>query len=297
MTARVQTRVKSSIQIDLPSLESSATVEIVPENLHALQIVYHAAMIEELKVFQVADRLVEMFERGTLPLAKDKAGESLYPRWKNSDERSTELERRNLYERSFGFPSNDTSASPNREFNDLWLRFLSAVNSFQRQLSVDDLLRGKIPPPLSQEQVGRSGRDLAANLSMHGYGIAYFAARELQDQLQTITDLLSSQEILKAFGARDMFQFIDQVAASELGGTRNSSRYRTLADAGAVIIRWLANRRDMLISLRQVQVLKPGDIRKRRTAESLKKKASVDPTDYDLVQACEQWLAAQFSST
>src|SRR5438128_1790501 len=45
----------SSIDIDLPSLEDDATVEIVQENLQAMQAIYFSAMLEELRLFQVAD--------------------------------------------------------------------------------------------------------------------------------------------------------------------------------------------------------------------------------------------------
>ena len=49
---------------------------------------------------------------------------------------------------------------------------------------------------------------------------------------------LSDQEILSAYGARDMWQVIDQVAA-ELGGATNSACYRTLGTSGATIVGWL----------------------------------------------------------
>ena len=47
-----------------------------------------------------------------------------------------------------------------------------------------------------------------------------------------------------AYGARDMWQVIDQVATLELGGARNSARYRTLATCGAIITTWLAKNVD-----------------------------------------------------
>jgi hypothetical protein len=81
------------------------------------------------------------------------------------------------------------------------------------------------------------------------------------------------------------------VAALELGGARNSSRYRTLATCGAIITKWLSQ-----------------NVRKFNTATTLQKVVEVDqaflsepptagadatkkPTDYDLINACELWLA------
>jgi hypothetical protein len=40
-----------------------------------------------------------------------------------------------------------------------------------------------------------------------------------------------SQTLETAYGQRDMWQVIDQVSTSELGGARNTSRYRTQTGA------------------------------------------------------------------
>src|SRR6185369_9092915 len=80
----------------------------------------------------------------------------------------------------------------------------------------------------------------AMNLSLHGYGMAYFMATDLQKQIRDAIKLLSDPDIKNAYGARDMWQVIDQVAALELGGARNSVRYRTAAVSGTTIFAWLA---------------------------------------------------------
>jgi hypothetical protein len=277
----------STIEINLPNLEEAADIEIIPPNLHATQCLYFAAMLEELRVFQVVDRLIELFHQGMLPLGKGKAGDVLYRYWKQSEQRLSESERRNLYGRAFGFPGGDSDGAANREFSDLWLRFVSAISSYMRQNSLDDLLTRKVAGAVSQEQVRKAGRDLAANLSLHGYGIAYFAATELQGQIKEIRELLSDPEIKMAFGARDMFQVIDQVATLELGGAKNGIRYRTMAQSGAVIIRWLANRGSLLSSASFRSALDLTVIAQERSSPQ----PMVDPTDFDLVNACEQWLA------
>jgi hypothetical protein len=58
--------------------------------------------------------------------------------------------------------------------------------------------------------------------------------------LYDVIRLLSDPEIESAYGARDMWQVISQVCQLELGGARNTVRYRTLATSGAIIIAWLA---------------------------------------------------------
>ena len=44
----------------------------------------------------------------------------------------------------------------NRDFNDLWLRFVSSVSNFVRQNEVDNLLRASIPSAVSNQQVRKS---------------------------------------------------------------------------------------------------------------------------------------------
>ena len=46
---------------------------------------------------------------------------------------------------------------PNREFNELWLRFVSAVSNFARQHTVERLLRNAMPMSVTQEQVRKAG--------------------------------------------------------------------------------------------------------------------------------------------
>ena len=280
----------SALEIDLPDLEEQTDVEIIVDNLHAMQAIYFSAMLEELKLFQVVEKLVELFQYGMLPLGKGTAGDILYGYMKKGVTRLTEYDRRNLYARTLGFAGGETMGNPNREFQSLWLRFISAVSTFARQLTLDNLLRSNIPARVHQEQVRKSGRDLAANLSLYGYGMAYHAATELQNQMKEIISLLSDPEIKNAYGARDMWQVVDQVAALELGGQRDSVRYRTMANSGAIIIRWLANRGNDLSSAGLGEVLNMNEIVRPRIRPK-GDKVTLNPYDSDLVNACERWLA------
>jgi hypothetical protein len=281
----------SALVINLPDLDAHSDVEIRVDNLHAMQAIYFSAMLDELRLFQVVDKLAELFQYGMLPIGKGNAGDALFLYWKTTSQRISEAERRNLYARALGAPGGDSGpGNSNREFNDVWIRFISAVSSYVRQFNVDSMLRANIAMPVNQEQVRKSGRDLAANLSLHGFGIAYFVATELQTQINGFITLLSDPDIKSAYGARDMWGVVDQVATLELGGARNSIRYRTMATAGAVIIRWLASRVERLTGAPGVPVLNLAEIRNPPT-RALTHKPTSAPTDYDLVNAVEQWLA------
>jgi hypothetical protein len=280
----------SSIAINLPDLELQADLEIVVDNLNAAQVFYFSAMLEEMRLWQVVEKLVELFQFGMLPIGRGNAGNRLYRYWKSSANRISELERRNMYARVFGMPGGEVSqGTDNRDFPDLWLRFVSAVYTLIRQQTVDNMLRANIPVNISQEQVRKAGRDLAANLSLHAYGIAYFAATEIQTTINEFIELLSEPEIRAAYGARDMYQVIDQVNSLELEGPRNTVRYRTMAQAGAVIIRWLGKRADRLSGGGLGPVIDLSEVR--TPSVTTGHRPTSDPTDFDLVTACEQWLA------
>jgi hypothetical protein len=111
-------------------------------------------------------------------------------------------ERVQIYRSVLGAPGGaDGEVKPNREFADLWLRFVAGV-----------------------AQSGRQGPQ-ALKTS------AFAAARELATQAGPLVD---------SAAARDQWNVIDKVDALELGGAVNSARHRTMAEAGGAILEWLA---------------------------------------------------------
>jgi len=244
------------------------SADIVAENLHAVQVIYFAYQLEQMRAFQVVERIVELFQQGLLPLGAGRAGQSLQRYWKAGD-RLTELERADLYAGAFGAPGGQASdAETNDDFLSLWLRFISSVAMYSRQRTVEGLL---VPPTPANARVREAARALVANASAHGAGLTS-AARRISADVSALLALLREPEVAQAFGARDMWQVIDQVNTSELGGAVDVMRYRTRAQAGSVILQWLAAHADTL-----------------RSPDVVTTNAS--PGDADLVQAVSQWLA------
>jgi hypothetical protein len=278
----------ADLSIDLPDLEEISDENIIAENVRVMGPMIVSAMFEELKVFQVVDRIVEQFQHGVLPIGPGEAGRMLYRYWREAPNRMSEQERRNFAAITLGVPGGDPSGLVNRDFNDLWIRFVSSVSSFIRQNEVDALLRSAMPSPISHQQVRKAARDLASNLSLHGYGMAHYAAREVQSQVTFMIKLLQDPEIRGCYGARDMWQVVDQVATYDLGGAKTSSRYRTLATCGTIITAWLANNVNR-IHRATGPLINIDEVRNPPVASS--HKATKNPNDHDLVNACELWLA------
>jgi hypothetical protein len=99
--------------------------------------------------------------------------------------------------------------------------------------------------------------------------------------------ILSRPEVRTAYGATSMWQVVEQVAVSDLGGAVNTARYRTTATAGAIIIAWLAQHSSVLTSAAKSTVLHVKQIR----SSDHSSKPTSNPNDRDLTDACEQWLA------
>jgi len=122
-------------------------------------------------------------------------------------------ERAQLYRSVTGTPgATSDEPSPNREFNDLWLRFVTSVAQFDRRDPAASTGAG-----LTQASVRLAARDIAV----------------------VVAPLVDS-----ALAARDQWQVIDQASAADLGGASNAGRYRTMAEAGGTILEWLARHAD-----------------------------------------------------
>jgi hypothetical protein len=258
------------------------TDDIVAENIKALQALYFARLLEELRLFDVADRLVELYDEGLLPVGRGDGGSVLDAYRRGSRRRPGRAERLTLYARCFGSPGGDPAVQPNREFNELWLRFLRAVSSYRRQRATANVLADR--RAASRETVRKTGRDLAANLSLHGFRTAP-AAASLETHERGALDVLRTGAVRRAYGSCGVWELVEVVSFVELGHVSSTIRGRTAAHAGGAIIRWLATRAAKLSSRRAVL-----DARElRRLSKSATPRET--PTDLDLIDACEQWLA------
>jgi hypothetical protein len=234
----------SQININLPDLDEDVQADIAPDNVIAVSAIYFTAQLEELKLIAVAEKVSEQFMQQQVPISRGIGGEAIFRFIKDAPNRLTEVERRGIYARTFGFAQGAVDEPlPNREFADLWIRFLSAVSVLNREVNATAMRKS-----LTAEQAFKNARDLAVNLSLHGYGVAHFAAVELQELVTTVLKMLSYPEVLSAYGVNDIWQLVERVSGAYLGGYANGVRQRTLAQSGARIIQWLAKKQPQLVA-------------------------------------------------
>jgi len=232
--------------LELPPLTGAdgGDVEIEPENIRAVALLYAAFNLEEMRMFHVVDRITEIFNNGQLPVGFDSGGRALDTYYFDREDRLNEAERRMVYSRVLGAPGGMISkeVQPNSQFDSLWIRFLSSLAEFDRQQRVDEIIATRTvrPQNLTGEYVRKAGRDLAANVSLYGWGGTHFAARRLNGHIATALDILNQPSIQKAYGVTNPYQLIERVAAAEFGVTPNIVRLRTMADAGNKILNIVA---------------------------------------------------------
>jgi hypothetical protein len=224
----------------LPSFtEDGAGVEIEADNVRAVGTVLAGLNCERTRLFHVLDRVTELFMQGMLPIGFDNSGKALDAYHWDSEDRLSEPARRMLYARVLGAPGADVSkeVQPNREFDGLFLRFLSSLAEYDRQRRIGDLFdANRRTLTLTGEQVRKTGRDLGANASLYGWGGTHFAARRLNAHLTRALDILKMPQIQKAYGVSNPWQVIERVAASEFGAAPNIVKYRTMAESGKAIL-------------------------------------------------------------
>ncbi len=251
----------------LPDLESRPDGQIVANNIRAVQAIYFARQLEDMRAFQVVDRLVQLFQQGLLPLGSG-TGAKLLQDYAKSDSRISAQERSELYFRALGArPGSARVAEPNREFHTVWLRLVTSVAMFNRRQNA--LVPGK---PSGALEVWRAARALAANASSHGDGLIA-SVRRLSADANALRAVLEAPGIQQAFGARDMWQVIDRIVSRELGGAANVQRFRALAQSGSSILQWLADHSDALNKPSPLVTYPP-------------------PRVEGLVEAVESWLAS-----
>ncbi len=236
-------------------------LENARENLRAVQTIYFAYMLEELRLPEVVDRIVELFGFGLLPLGARPAAARLAAG--RAISRISEAQRSDLYQRAFGVPGGDADPAPNRDFNELWMRFVASVASLTRSRRPEESRE------LAITSARRAARDLASNLSRAGYGLAHHVAEELSRPIVEIVDVLDDSALQSAFGAHDRWSLIERINADQFGLPIDARRFRAQAEAGSSVLGWLAENEG--------------------GAESADDSGAIDE---ELIAACEQWLAA-----
>jgi hypothetical protein len=220
--------------------------EIVPENIRAVAVIYAACQLEKAGLFAVVDRIVETFMNGTLPVDNDAGGRVLDVCYRDSSRRVTTKARRALYARVLGAPGGEVSdeVTPNAEFNELFVRFLSALVEYGRQRRTAGG-SSEHSPPRTSEHLRKAGRDVAINATAHGRTSVHDAARRLNDHIEQALQIVETPAIQAGYGVNTAWHLFERVAASDLGVPSDIVRCGTMAESGRAILDFVAANRSL----------------------------------------------------
>lgn len=185
---------------------------------------YAAAQLEQLGVLRVCDRLVELYLRGGLPVGGPSSVAALLDSyWLGHAERMPEDDRRALYGRVVG-----------AGFEHLLGRLATAI------AARDAAAGAGAAHGADADAVEWAAGELRSNIDAHVGADELTAIAQLRAQLGDALAILSDGHLLNAYGARDSWQLIDQLARLEIGAEPDIPRHNALAAAGTVLIASLA---------------------------------------------------------
>ena len=146
-----------------------------------------ACEIEQTGAFDVVDKMVELFTQGMLPVRDDSGGRALNRYYWQAESRLDAAARASLYARALGRgDTGNTDAQPNVQFEQLMMRFVSALVRYDSTLQVSNVVTTDGRDRLgSSEQVRKAAQDFAANASLFGWGFTVFAARKLSQHIDS----------------------------------------------------------------------------------------------------------------
>lgn len=213
------------------------------ENIRVIGLVYPLALLEKALPLRVADRVAELFMNGLLPFGQGAAGKAIDEYYWESDDRLNEAQRRSQYARMIGMPGGEVSkeVAPNKNFEQLFLRFISAVSEFTRQREVDRMFTTRTSIlATTDEQVRKCAFEVAQNASLYAWGGSFHIAARINRHLQRAIEILNQPPVLRVYAASNHWQVIERVAQQDFGAAPNWAKYSTMAQAASRIFDVLA---------------------------------------------------------
>lgn len=203
--------------IDLPALQSG---QLVPEQIRVCGVLYWASEVEQAGLLPFVEALAEGVMSGSLVEPLGGAIPELSRFWRAREQRFAGPERRALFGRLFGDPS---------QFVEL-VRALSAIGR-------EPLTRGT---GMLEARVAVLARQVGLSLSNAGAGIAAFAARDIVAQIRTALRLMQHPDLVRVLGGGGPWQLIARHAPRLLGRPVSPHQHLARASSGLRIIGWIA---------------------------------------------------------
>lgn len=220
---------------------------VIESQLHAAAELYYIWQHEQMKVFQVADVLRQLFQLGRMRIQRGPGARGLYILEKWKPLRYALRDRMIAYRRVFnyGSASEPAGAIVNKNFHRQLVGFMSAMARYFRDLTVGEVIRGSQEiedrPFGNIAAIQRLGVDLRYALDRSSFGNILALTQEVGHYLQTLLDLFDQPDIKKSFDANTKWDVIEIVSNKHLGGMAELSQRAKMAESGRRILQWVAD--------------------------------------------------------
>lgn len=215
--------------------------EVTRERIMAAADLYYAMQHEILGIFQVVLKLQELFYAGTLQISTGEGAFGLYRFDKQQVLRYKRDDRLQAYKRLFGWGPlpPPKGGRPNPQFQPLFSGFVGQVVAYYQAKRLSDVIQATNATARSGSiaSVRRSALDTRNNLKGASYGHITVLRIEVMQLLDEAFRILSAQDILKALGAENGWEVVEEVSRRYFNKPAvNVSQRSRLASAGASLI-------------------------------------------------------------
>jgi hypothetical protein len=217
------------------------TAAVVPDYIRIAGAIDYAFHIGEvLRVFELADHVVGMWDAGALDIEEQDTIDKLFNYSENAQTRGTPERRGLLYKRVLNLGPTQSAGGivVNEDFPKLWHRLMSEA------VKVIELRQEHDVEHVSRRPIVHAIRDLQYNLSEFAAGGAGRAAQKINAQLEDAMDIIGAPEVVEQLsrGRRKSVWRVVQGLAKEVSGTPvNVLAIRTLAEEGNRIFSFIAD--------------------------------------------------------
>jgi hypothetical protein len=234
---------------NLGGTQVSLGVENYDETLAADRIaatadLYYLCLHELLGIWQVMDKLQDLFRAGTLRIWNGAGALGLYRFDKHNILRYQRRERFRAYRRVFGYTRAEPGpgARPNTEFHGLFVHFIGETAKFWRDKRISEVIRQNAADPTfgSIAIVREAGLQSRNNLKNATYGYVNVLRTETSQALEEAFEVLNAPDLRAQFGAESAWDVVELVMWQYFHRAVPASAMNRMAIAGRSIIRWLA---------------------------------------------------------
>jgi hypothetical protein len=233
--------------LSYPHITPDFDESVVPSQLHAAAELYYIYQHERMKIFQVVDVLLRLFQEGSMRIQRGPGARGLYLLEKWKPLRYTLRDRMLAYKRAFNYGNAQVPAGAvvNRTFHRQFEGFMASIGQYFRDLLIGEVIRGgqliDQRPFGSIGTVQRIGLDLRFALDRATYGNVFALTMETGHYLKTVLKLLDSPDIKKAFDANTKWDVVEAVSNRYLGGIADPSQRAKMAESGRRVLQFAAD--------------------------------------------------------